>query len=100
MLSTQHLDALTRIAHERRARVLLVGDTKQHLSAQRGDALRNIIRHADLPIVRLSKVLRQREETDRQFSRMLAVGRVVDAFDYATRRGLVRDEGVIVFVPE
>jgi ATP-dependent exoDNAse (exonuclease V) alpha subunit len=30
LLSTQQLDQLTKIAYDRRARVLLVGDTKQH----------------------------------------------------------------------
>jgi ATP-dependent exoDNAse (exonuclease V) alpha subunit len=93
LLSTEQLDTLTRIAHERRARLLLVGDTKQHYSVQRGDALRNVIRHAGTPVVRLSEVLRQRDESDRQFSRLLAAGEVPEAFRYAARRGLLRETG-------
>jgi conjugative relaxase-like TrwC/TraI family protein len=93
LLSTQQLDELTRIAFEARARLLLVGDTKQHYSVQRGDALRNVIRHSGTPVVRLSEVLRQREETDRQFSRLLASGEVGLAFDYAENRGMVRETG-------
>ncbi|ACB77752.1 MobF family relaxase [Opitutus terrae] len=93
LLSTEQLDRLTRIAQERRARVLLVGDTKQHYSVQRGDAMRNVIRNSGTPVVRLSEVLRQREEKDRHFSRLLAAGNVSDALLYAERRGMMRELG-------
>lgn len=91
LLSTQQLDQLTRIAHDVRARLLLVGDTKQHYSVQRGDALRNVIKHSGVPVVRLSEVLRQRSESDRRFSRLLASGAVSEAFEFADRRGLIRE---------
>jgi len=91
LLSTQQLDQLTRLASDVRARLLLVGDTKQHYSVQRGDALRNVIRHAGIPVVRLSEVLRQRNESDRRFSRLLATGAVAEAFDFADRRGLIQE---------
>ena len=91
LLSTQQLDQLTQLASDVRARLLLVGDTKQHYSVQRGDALRNVIRHAGIPVVRLSEVLRQRNESDRRFSRLLATGAVAEAFDFADRRGLIRE---------
>jgi conjugative relaxase-like TrwC/TraI family protein len=91
LLSTQQLDELTKIAHDRRARVLLVGDTKQHYSVQRGDALRNVIQHSGTPVVRLAEVLRQRNEADRRFSRLLASGAVAEAFAFADRRGLIRE---------
>lgn len=93
LLSTEQLDSLTRIAAAIRSRLLLVGDPKQHYSVQRGDALRNIIRLSDIPVVRLSEVLRQRGESDRQFSRLLASGEVTEAFHYAGRRGLILETG-------
>ena len=93
LLSTEQLDQLTRIAQEMRARLLLVGDTKQHYSVQRGDALRNVIRHSGTPVVRLSEVLRQREESDRYFSRLLASGEAAEALLYASRRGMIREMG-------
>lgn len=93
LLSTEQLDGLTRIALERRARVLLVGDTKQHYSVQRGDAMRNVIRNSGTPVIRLSEVLRQREEKDRHFSRLLAAGDVSDALLYAGQRGMIRELG-------
>lgn len=91
LLSTQQLDQLTKIAHDVRARVFLVGDTKQHYSVQRGDALRNVIKHSGTPVVRLAEVLRQRNEVDRRFSRLLASGAVAEAFEFADRRGLIRE---------
>lgn len=91
LLSTQQLDQLTKIAQDVRARVLLVGDTKQHYSVERGDALRNVIEHSGTPVVRLAEVLRQRNEADRRFSRLLASGDVAEAFAFADRRGLIRE---------
>lgn len=91
LLSTQFLDRLSAMAQTRSARLLLVGDTKQHFSVERGDALRQVVRYSGLPVVRLSEVLRQRDERDRQFSRLLAAGHIDDAFLYAERRGLFRE---------
>jgi ATP-dependent exoDNAse (exonuclease V) alpha subunit len=58
---------------------------------QRGDALRNVIKHSGTPVVRLAEVLRQRGEADRRFSRLLASGAVAEAFEFADRRGLIRE---------
>ena len=90
LLSTEQLEKLTRLVKEVRGRLILVGDTKQHYSVQRGDALRNVIEHARLPVTRLSEVLRQRKEADRVFSRLLASASVAEAFDFANRHGMVR----------
>jgi conjugative relaxase-like TrwC/TraI family protein len=48
LLSTHQLERLTAIAEKQHARLLLVGDTKQHYSVQRGDALRHIVEHIRL----------------------------------------------------
>lgn len=93
LLSTHQLDRLTFIAKERHARLLLVGDTKQHYSVQRGDALRHVIEHTHTPTVRLAEVLRQREEPDRKLSRLLAAGAVAEAFLYAERQGMIHEAG-------
>ncbi len=91
LLSTQQLAQLTQIAHNIRARLLLVGDTKQHYSVERGDALRNVVDHSRIPVVRLAEVLRQRNEADRRFSRLLATGDAPAAFAFAEERGLIVD---------
>src|SRR5262249_29379608 len=91
LLSTDQLEGLTRIAQERHARVLLVGDTKQHYSVERGDALRHIVEYTHTPVVRLSEVLRQRDEPDRKLSRLLAAGEVTEAFLHAEREGMIEE---------
>ncbi len=93
LLSTHQLERLTFIAEERQARLLLVGDIKQHYSVQRGDALRHVIVHTHTPAVRLAEVLRQREESDRRLSRLLAAGEVGEAFLYAERQGMIEETG-------
>lgn len=93
LLSTQQLERLTQITRDLRARLILVGDTKQHYSVERGDALRNVIKHSHTPVVRLAEVLRQRNEGDRRFSQLLASGQMFDAFEYADRRGFIRETG-------
>jgi conjugative relaxase-like TrwC/TraI family protein len=93
LLSTHQLERLTSIAEHRHARLLLVGDTKQHYSVQRGDALRHIVEHTHTPGVRLAEVLRQREEPDRRLSRLLASGEVVEALLYADRQGIIQEAG-------
>lgn len=91
LLSTQQMDQLTRVATEMRARVLLVGDAKQHTSVQRGDALRNLIRQTDYPVVRLTEVLRQRTDADRRLSRLLAAGDATGAVVWAGKCGLIEE---------
>ncbi len=93
LLSTHQLERLTAIAHERRARLLLVGDTKQHYSIERGDALRHVIENTHTPAVRLTEVLRQREEPDRRLSELLAAGRTQEAFLHAERQGMISEAG-------
>jgi conjugative relaxase-like TrwC/TraI family protein len=93
LLSTHQLERLTAIAERHHARLLLVGDTKQHYSVQRGDALRHIVEHTHTPVVRLAEVLRQREEPDRRLSRLLASGDTVQALLYADRQGMIHETG-------
>ena len=93
LLSTHQLERLTAIAHEQRARLLLVGDTKQHYSIERGDAVRHVIEHTHTPTVRLTEVLRQREEPDRRLSELLAAGRAQEAFLHAERQGMISEAG-------
>lgn len=93
LLSTHQIERLTVIAEKQHARIFLVGDTKQHYSVQRGDALRHIVEHTHTPVVRLAEVLRQREEPDRRLSRLLASGDTVEALLYADRQGMIQEAG-------
>jgi len=92
LLSSRQLAELFQHAVDQRFRVLLVGDPKQHFSVQRGDALRHVVKHARLPVVRLSEVLRQSDPADREISRLLGEERACEAFGQAQSRGMVSEQ--------
>ena len=91
LLSSRQLAQLVKIAEERSARFILVGDTKQHESVERGSALRNIIDTNYVTPVRLSKVRRQQQAGHRKLAKLLAAGRARDALDHADDLGLVEE---------
>lgn len=59
LLGVQDMDALLALAEQRDARVLLVGDPRQHGSVSAGDALRLLTRYAVEP-AELTEIVRQR----------------------------------------
>ena len=91
LLSSRQLAQLVKIAEERNARFILVGDTKQHESVERGSALRNLIDSKYVTPVRLSKVRRQQQAGHRKLAKLLAAGRARDALNHADDLGLVEE---------
>ncbi len=91
LLSSRQLAELVKIAEERSARFVLVGDTKQHESVERGSALRNLIDSNYVSPVRLSNVRRQQQPGHRRLAKLLAAGRARDALDHADQLGLVEE---------
>jgi len=92
MLSTVQLAKLTRIAAKNRARLLLIGDAKQHEAVSRGNALRSIVDGAEIPTARMSKVRRQISRNDKRFSEALARKDFAKAFRIADKSGRVISE--------
>lgn len=88
-LSSRQLAELVRVAEERGARLVLVGDTKQHESVERGSALRGLIDSGLVQPVRLSTVRRQRREPHRQVAKLLAQGQSLKALERADALGMV-----------
>ena len=62
LLDVRSMNAVFNIAREQNARVVLSGDTKQHASPRRGEALRLLEREAGLNIARVEAIQRQRGE--------------------------------------
>ncbi len=91
LLSSRQLAKLVQIAEERKARFILVGDTKQHESVERGSALRNLIDSNYVTPVRLSKVRRQQQAGHRKLAKLLADGRARDALQHADLLGMVEE---------
>ena len=62
LLDVRSMSGIFRIANERGARVVLSGDTRQHSSPRRGEALRLLENQAGLNAVRIEEIQRQKGE--------------------------------------
>ncbi len=77
------------VAEKQRCRVLLVGDTKQHKSVERGDALRVLIEQAALKPVEVTKIQRQQAAASREIVKNISEKKIELAFDKLDRAGLI-----------
>jgi conjugative relaxase-like TrwC/TraI family protein len=73
----------------RDARVVLSGDTGQHASVVRGDALRILEKHSDFKSGQLTRIRRQRKAEYRKAVELAAQKRTVEAFAQLERMGAV-----------
>ena len=73
----------------RDARIILSGDTGQHASVARGDALRILERHSDFKSGQLTAIRRQRKAAYRKAVELAAQKRPVEAFAQLERMGAV-----------
>jgi len=73
----------------RDARILLSGDTGQHASVVRGDALRILERHSNFKSGQLTAIRRQRKAAYRKAVELAAQKRTVEAFAQLERMGAV-----------
>lgn len=77
MLSNRDMNKVISIAKEQNARIILSGDTRQHNSVQRGDALRIIETHAGIKPITIDKIQRQKNSDYKQAVKLLSEG-IVD----------------------
>ncbi len=80
LLGTKDMTALLELATQKNARVILGGDTRQHASVVRGDALRILNTVGGIRTAEVSKIYRQRNEQYRAAVEDLSKGDVKDAF--------------------
>ena len=73
------------------ARIVLSGDTGQHASVTRGDALRILEEHSDLKSGQLTRIRRQRRADYRRAVELAAHKQTGEAFTRLERMGLVRE---------
>jgi conjugative relaxase-like TrwC/TraI family protein len=60
LLDVRSMNAIFAIAKQQNARIVLSGDTRQHASPRRGEALRLLEREAGLNVARVETILRQK----------------------------------------
>ena len=75
----------------RNARIVLSGDTGQHASVARGDALRILENHSDFQSGQLTRIRRQRKAEYRKAVELAAQKRTVEAFAQMERMGAVTE---------
>jgi conjugative relaxase-like TrwC/TraI family protein len=75
------------------ARIILSGDTGQHASVARGDALRILERHSDFKSGQLTAIRRQRKADYRKAVELAARKQTVEAFAQLERMGAVTELG-------
>ena len=89
LLGTRTLARVFHRAEELQARVILVGDIRQHASVERGDALRLVERDGRIPVVSVTDIRRQQGDYKRAV-KALSEGQILDGFDQLDRLGWVR----------
>jgi conjugative relaxase-like TrwC/TraI family protein len=75
--------------HARDSRIVLSGDTGQHASVARGDALRILEQHSDFQSGQLTRIRRQRKAEYRKAVELAAQKRTVEAFAQLERIGAI-----------
>jgi conjugative relaxase-like TrwC/TraI family protein len=92
MLSGQQMAQLTHYCRQHGARMVLVGDTKQHEAVPRGNALRNLTESGLVRPITLAVSRRQKHEEHRHFAQLLSNGQAEDAISWAQSDGMICEQ--------
>ena len=90
LLNSQDTAALFDIAKRVNARVILMGDRRQHSSPSRGSPLKLLEEEAGVPSVAVTEIVRQ-EGDYKKAVRLLSEDKVAEGFDELDRLGWVRE---------
>jgi hypothetical protein len=90
LLGTQDMRSLFRVAKEQDARVVLMGDSRQHSSVPRGDSFRLLQSQAGIQAAEVRDIRRQQGEY-RQAVEALASGDLETGFTRLDRMGAIRE---------
>jgi conjugative relaxase-like TrwC/TraI family protein len=88
-VGVQDMERLFSVALERNARLVLCGDTRQHASVLRGDALRILEDNSRLSFGQLTQIRRQQKADYLKAVTFAAHGQPVEAFDHLDAMGEV-----------
>lgn len=91
MLGTGDMLSLLEIAQEKNARLVLGGDTRQHASVVRGDALRVLNKIARIQTAEVTEIYRQKDIRYKEAVRDLSDGNVKSGFEKLDAMGAIVD---------
>lgn len=89
LLGTKDMTAILELAEQQNARVILGGDTRQHASVVRGDALRILNTVAGIKAAEVDKIYRQQHEEYRDAVQDLAKGDIRTGFNKLEQAGFI-----------
>lgn len=91
LLGTQDMTKLLEITTQQNARIILGGDTRQHASVVRGDALRILNTVGGIQTAEVSKIYRQKDAAYRRVVENLSTGAVAHAFQQLDEIGFIQE---------
>ena len=91
LLSARQMRGIFQLAENQDCRVILSGDTAQHTSVERGDALRLLETYAGLKAAQLTEIRRQKSEQYREAVRDLAKGDAGRGFEKLDQMGAIKE---------
>jgi conjugative relaxase-like TrwC/TraI family protein len=91
LLSARQMRGIFQLAEKQDCRVILSGDTAQHTSVERGDALRLLEAYAGLKAAQLTEIRRQKSEQYREAVRDLAKGDAQRGFEKLDQMGAIKE---------
>ena len=90
LLGTKDMTALLELATKQDARLVLGGDTRQHASVVRGDALRVLNTFARIPTAEVTKIYRQQNEDYKSAVKDLSNGQMISGFNKLDQLGFIK----------
>ncbi len=94
LLGNKQMNQVLEVAQKQNARVILTGDTRQHASVERGDALRIIMEKSKIKPARVTEIQRQKNRADyKQAVKLISEGKEAQAFDKLDHMGAIREVG-------
>lgn len=91
MLSNKDMNKVIEIGKSSNARIILSGDTRQHGSVERGDAMRVIQKHAKIASVTVNKIQRQQSAGYRDAVKYFSDGDVEKGFKKLDNMGFIKE---------
>ena len=90
-LSNRQMNQVFDIAKQQNARIILTGDTKQHNSVERGDALRTLQTEAGINPVTVSQIQRQKDKKYKEATESLSTGDYQKGFSRLDKMGAIQE---------
>lgn len=91
LLGTSDMKKLLEITTKQKARLILGGDTRQHTSVVRGDALRILNKVGGIRSAEVSKIYRQKNIAYKQAVESLSLGLISEGFERMDAMGAIKE---------